>query len=106
MVGHVHYIDHVFIFRVSINAGIVPGTLAQIAIFIDFYPLFTAIVGAEHAARLAFYDGENPVRPRRAYRNANDTQGVFGQSFIAGYFCPAIAAVGAFPESAARAAAG
>ena len=102
VVRYVHYVEHVLVARVGVDAGVVPGPLAQAAFFIDFLPGLARVVGAEQAALGRFQQRPHPVGVGRRYRDAANAERALGQAFIVRDILPGVAAVHAFPQPRAR----
>ena len=95
---HVHHINPVFVGGIGINAGVVPGPLAQVAFGIGFGPGSATIARTENAAVFGFDNGIYVLRVAGGYGNTHDAEGAFGQPGLFAELGPGIAAVAAFPE--------
>ena len=84
VVAHVHDIDDVLVFGIGIDAGIVPGTLAQAPVFVEFSPGFAPIVRAVHPSFVRFYERPYALGIDRGHGEANDTPRSFWQAFFVG----------------------
>src|SRR5262245_34439485 len=62
----VEYIASVDIFWISINAGVVPGALAQPTFLVDLGPGATSVIRAKHTTVFRFHDGPYPISVSRA----------------------------------------
>ena len=101
----VEHVDHVRVFGVGEDMREIPGALAQIVLGVLFGPRAAAVIGAENAAVARFHQGVYAlgIRPRNG--DADAPFDAARQSGSVRNILPGIAAIGRFPESAARAAA-
>ncbi len=102
---HIEHIHNVGVFGIGIDAGVVPGALAQGAVFVELLPALAAVVGAIHAALIGLHDGPHAVLLHGRGRYADDAERAFGKAFVFRNLHPGIAAVGAFPQGRTLAAA-
>src|SRR5580658_1300049 len=63
--------------RISEDARVIPGALPQVALFVDFGPGSSAVVGAKYAAVFGFDDRPNTVRHLRRDSDADASENTF-----------------------------
>src|SRR5205085_10012463 len=93
------------ILRPGIDARVIPGALPQVAVLAHAHPVLPGVVGAENAAVVGFDDRPKALGIHPRNRHADDAYGSLRQTLGARDLFPGVAAVGAFPQSGARAAA-
>src|SRR5262249_53575411 len=96
-------VDLVPVLRPGVDARVVPGALAEVAVLAGLGPGLAAVVGAEHAAVLGLDDGPDPLRIDRRDGHADDADRALRQRLVAGDLGPGVAAVGALPQPRPRA---
>ena len=98
-VVHVHDVG---VFRVGVDLGVVPGALAQGAVTVDPLPCDPRIAGPVDPARVGLDEGEDALRIQRRDSHGDVAEDAGGQAGAAGDVLPAVAAVGALEDAAAR----
>src|SRR5205814_4664865 len=99
----IHDPNLVLVLRMRVNPRVVPGALAEIAIFAGLGPGLAGVVGAEDAAVVGFDQRPDALGIDGRNRDANDADRLFRQPFVSSDLRPVIAAVGAFPQPGAGA---
>ena len=98
-------VDDIGIPGVGKDVGEVPGALAEVVFLIHARPVFTGVIGAEEAAIGGFDHGPDTVRIGGGDGHGDAALHAAGQPGRMGDIGPRVAAIGGFPETAARAAA-
>ena len=106
VVGDVHDVHPVDVFGVGVDAGVVPGALAQAAVGIGPLPRLAGIVRAVDAALVVLQDGPHAVRVHRRHSHTDDTKRAFRHALPLHEGGPTGAAVLGFPEGRSRPARG
>ena len=90
----VEHVNRLGIFRIGVDARVVPRALAQIALLVRLGPRPAAVVRTEYAAVFRFDNRPQTIRVRGRYRDPDNSDRPFWQALVARDFRPGIAAVG------------
>jgi hypothetical protein len=97
-------VDRLLVPGIGIDAGVVPGALAQLPVLVGLLPGLAAIARAEDAAVLGLDVGVDVLRVARRDRDSHNPHRALGQAGVPGQLGPGVAAVGALPQAGAGAA--
>src|SRR5436190_14086211 len=79
----VEYVNLVGIFRIGIDARVVPGALTQVALLVGLCPRLAAIVRTKHAAIFGFDNRPQSIRICRRHSDAHDSDRSARQTRVA-----------------------
>src|SRR5256885_17113025 len=89
----VEYVNLVGIFRIGIDARVVPGALTQVALLVGLCPGLAAIVRTKDAAIFGFDNRPQSIRIRGRHSDAHNSNRPTRQTRVARDFRPSVATV-------------
>src|SRR5215813_9018298 len=87
-------IDRISIFWISINSGVVPGSLSKIPLLVQLRPGLSGIIRSKYTAILGFNDRPHSIGIHWRNSYANISHCSFGQALIPRKLRPRIAGIG------------
>ena len=94
MKSYVEHIDHVLVLGIGVNACVIPGSLTQTAVGVDFFPRLSTIFGSKNPSVFGLDDRPDAFRIDWRNRNPDDSQRAGWQAIIlVGQFFPRIAPI-------------
>src|SRR4029453_16543535 len=98
-------VNRVGVLWIRVDARVVPGALAQVALVVRLRPRLAGIVRTKDTTVFSLDDCPQAIRIRRRDGDAHDANHSFRKPGVSGDFRPGVAAVRRFENSTARAAA-
>jgi hypothetical protein len=101
--ANVEDVDRILVTRVSVDPGVVPGALAELALVVDPSPGLPRVFAPKDSSIFGFHDRPEPVRILRTHRDAIDADDALGQPLVPGDLGPRVSSVDALVHRTALA---
>src|SRR5262249_34871454 len=89
------------VFGTCINGGVIPGSLAKVALLVDLCPCLARVFRSENATAIRFDDCPDAFGINRRNSHADIADDTFWQPFVPSNLSPGVSGVRRFEQTAA-----